>query len=364
MEDRLPRKLAAILYYVRATHESGHGWTNHPSPFIKYSTDSPNEARLLEDPANTLAVDDTAAAQSSSFVKRFWAWITLLFLGVIWGYSISLAKMAMSGGAHPFGVTMWTSLIGAGFLLTLNAARRQPISVKSDVMWLYVVCGLLGTVVPAILFFYAASRVPAGVLSITVTLAPILTFLFAALMGLERFASLRVLGVVCGAVAVVLLVGPETSLPDPSTVPWVLLACGAGACYAVENMILTLRMPRGVNPYMMTCGMFIAAAVMITPVVIVTDSFVPLIWPWGQVEWAIIGIGAINAVSYGLFIYLISYAGPVFASQTGYTVTVFGVIWGMVIFGERHSVWIWLSLIVMLIGLALVLPRRHKRAAE
>ncbi len=318
----------------------------------------------MEDPTNTPAVDDNATAQPSGFVKRFWAWIVLLFLGVVWGYSFSLAKMAMAGGAHPFGVTLWTSLIGAGFLIALSAARRRPISLKSDVLWLYIVCGLLGTVVPGILFFYAASKVPAGVLSITVTVVPILTFLFAALLGLERFASLRVLGVVCGVVAVMLLVGPEASLPDPSAAPWVLLACGSGVCYAVENMILTLRMPRGVDPFMMTCGMFIAAAVMITPVVIVTDSFVPLIWPWGQVEWAINSIGAINAVAYGLFIYLISYAGPVFASQTAYTVTVFGVIWGMVIFGERHSVWIWLSLFVMLIGLALVMPRRHKRAAE
>jgi drug/metabolite transporter (DMT)-like permease len=318
----------------------------------------------LEKTAPSTGIDGDATAPPAGFVRRFWAWIVLLFLGVVWGYSFSLAKMAMAGGAHPFGVTLWTSLIGAGLLIALSAARRRPISLKSDVMWLYIVCGLLGTVVPSILFFYAASKVPAGVLSITVTVVPILTFLFAALLGLERFASLRVLGVVCGAVAVMLLVGPETSLPDPSAAPWVLLACGAGVCYAVENMILTLRMPQGVSPFMMTCGMFIAAAVMLTPVVIVTDSFVPLIWPWGQVEWAIIGMGAISAVAYGLFIYLISYAGPVFASQTAYTVTVFGVIWGMLIFGERHSVWIWLSLFVMMIGFALVMPRRHKRAAE
>ena len=43
---------------------------------------------------------------------------------------------------------------------------------------------------------------------------------------------------------------------------------------------------------------------------------------------------------------------------------IFGVAWGMVIFDERHSVWIWLSLAVMLAGLALVMPRKHERAAE
>ena len=66
----------------------------------------------------------------------------------------------------------------------------------------------------------------------------------------------------------------------------------------------------------------------------------------------------------GLFIYLIAYAGPVFATQVAYLVTIFGVAWGMVIFDERHSVWIWLSLAVMLAGLALVRPRKHERAAE
>ncbi len=33
-------------------------------------------------------------------------------------------------------------------------------------------------------------------------------------------------------------------------------------------------------------------------------------------------------------------------------------------FDERHSVWMWLSLAVMLAGLALVMPRKHERAAE
>ena len=42
----------------------------------------------------------------------------------------------------------------------------------------------------------------------------------------------------------------------------------------------------------------------------------------------------------------------VFASQAGYLVTIFGVIWGMVIFNEVHSGWVWSSLVVMLFGLS------------
>ncbi len=75
-------------------------------------------------------------------------------------------------------------------------------------------------------------------------------------------------------------------------------------------------------------------------------------------------MAAIGAVAYSLFIYLIDAAGPVFASQTAYVVTLSGVAWGIALFGEQHSAWIWLSLIVMLAGLALVTPRKRPRGDD
>jgi len=32
------------------------------------------------------------------------------------------------------------------------------------------------------------------------------------------------------------------------------------------------------------------------------------------------------------------------------------VIWGIIIFSEQHTLWIWMSVIVMLLGLLLVSP--------
>ena len=285
-------------------------------------------------------------------------------MGVAWGYTVILAKVIMAGGAHPFGVAMWTSALGAGFLLVFGTVRRRPIALRRDVLWLYVACGLLGVVVPAVSFYFAALHLPAGVLSITVAVGPILTFLFSVFFGLERFASLRVLGVAFGALSVALLIVPETSLPDPSTVPWVLLACIPGLCYALENMILTFRLPDGTSPFMITCGNYLVSSIVLIFVVVVTDSFVPLAWPWGAVEWSIAGMAAINAIAYGSFIYLITFAGAVFATQVAYLVTISGVAWGIVIFDEQHSFWVWLSLVCILLGLTLVRPRRRKHTTE
>jgi drug/metabolite transporter (DMT)-like permease len=312
-----------------------------------------------EPSAETLGSADTPPA---GLIKRFWAWTVLLVMGISWGFTVILAKVIVAGGGHPFGIALWTSTLAAAFLLAFSAARRRTISLKRDVLWLYVVCGLLGVVIPAVAVYYAASRISAGVLSIAVTVGPILTFFFSALFGLERFASTRVLGVLFGVLAVALLVLPDTSLPDPSAVPWVLLACLPGLCYALENMVLTFRLPDGTSPFMITCGNYLVSSIVLMFLVMLTGSFVPLAWPWGVVEWSIAGMAVINAVGYGLFIYLITIAGPVFATQVAYLVTISGVAWGIIIFNEQHSLWVWFSLASILIGLALIRPRRYKKA--
>ncbi len=55
-------------------------------------------------------------------------------------------------------------------------------------------------------------------------------------------------------------------------------------------------------------------------------------------------------------------SGPVFASQCAYAVTISGVIWGIIIFSEQHGIWI--SVIVMLLGLVLVSPDKDAEVEE
>ncbi len=297
-----------------------------------------------------------------STLGRTAAWLLLLFAGLIWGATFSLAKIAAGGGGHPIGINYWQSLIGALFLIMLSLAARQKLPVKRNNVLFYVACGLLGSVIPGILFYYAASRVSPGVLSITIATVPLLTFAAAAVFGIEKFQVGRVVGVVFGVLSIILLVGPEESLPNPSVVPWVFAALVAAVCYSAENLLVALRMPTGVSPFTVAGGMYIAATVITTPVVISTGTFVPLAWPWGSVEWAIVGMALLSVTAYSLFIFLIAHAGPVFASQTAYVVTFSGVFWGVVIFNEQHSLWIWVSLLIMLAALALVTPRGNEKA--
>jgi drug/metabolite transporter (DMT)-like permease len=293
---------------------------------------------------------------TSSGSKSLWPWLVLLVAGVGWGFSFSLAKMAATGGAHPFGITFWQCTVGAVLMIAFTMPRRRAVAIKRELIWLCVACGLLGLVIPNIAFYYAASRVSAGVLAISVAIVPILTYAISAAYGLEKIVPAKVLGVILGAISVVLLVAPKESLPDSSQTPWVLLAFGAASCYAAVNILLALRTPENISALVVTCGMFAASALMMVPFVIGTNSFVTLGWPLSRTQWAVLGMGVNSATCYCLYIYLLNHAGPVFGSQTANVVTLSGVIWGIIIFGDSHSFWIWLSLATMMTGLVLVMP--------
>jgi len=285
------------------------------------------------------------------------AWLVLVVMGATWGLSFSLARIAATGGAHPLGIAFWECWIAGLLLLCLIVFRRMPLPLTFGLLRLHLITGLVGMVIPGAAFFYAASHVPAGVLSITIGIVPVLTFVASALFGLERFAVGRVAGVVLGALAVVLLVGPEGSLPDPAQLPWVLLALVSAASYTTLNLVLALMAPARASPLMLTCGMFMAASLLMVPVVYGTGSFVPFGWPWGMTEWSLLGLGLVNAAAYPLYFFLIDHAGPVFSSLTANMVTLFGVIWGIIIFSERNSIWVWLSFAILMVALAMVAPR-------
>ena len=100
--------------------------------------------------------------------------------------------------------------------------------------------------------------------------------------------------------------------------------------------------------------MHISASIFLALAAKATDSFFFLEIPIGSLELIIIGMAIINATAYALFVICIEKSGPLFASQVGYIVTLAGVFWVIIIFNDSHSIWVWVSLVTMLIGLMLV----------
>ena len=298
---------------------------------------------------------------TKSFVKAAFQkalpWTFLLIMGTAWGLSFSLGKIAVENGAKPFGVAQFQVMFAGIVLLFVNVIRGKSTQNMRDKLGFIFCIAMLGAAIPSVLFYYAAPHVPAGVLSITVALIPLMTYGFSIPLKLETFSVVRAVGLVFGVIAICLIALPENSLPDPATLPWIFIACISALCYAVENIILGFKSALTVGPMRLAMGMNLIAAVTLLPITILTDSYFSPSLPLKTVDYAVIGLGLITVVAYTMFVLSVALFGSVFSSQVGYIVTLTGVFWGMIIFGESPSVWIWLSLCAMIVGLALVTPR-------
>ena len=290
-------------------------------------------------------------------LKKVLPWAFLLFMGTAWGLSFSLGKIAVENGAKPFGISQFQVMLSGLILLVITLVRRKPMRDIFDKIGFIFIIAMLGAAIPGVLFYYAAPHVPAGVLSITVALIPLMTYGFSIPLKMEKFSVIRFMGLVFGVIAICFIALPENSLPNRAALPWILLACISALCYAIENIILGFKSAVTIGPIRLAMGMNLIAAIVLLPITFMTDSFFVPSFPPQTVDYAVIGLGLITVVAYTMFVMSVAMFGPVFASQVGYLVTLAGVFWGILIFDESHSIWIWLSLAAMIIGLALVAPR-------
>jgi drug/metabolite transporter (DMT)-like permease len=168
---------------------------------------------------------------------------------------------------------------------------------------------------------------------------------------------MRLLGVLLGAAAVVLIGAPESSLPDRAMAAFLPVAMIAPAFYALEGNVVARWGTRGLDPVQVLFGATLLGLPLAAVMAIGLGQWISPLRSWGAAEWAMIGAAAVNTAAYTGYVWLIGRAGAVFAAQVSYLVTLFGVGWAIVLLGERYSFWVWGAMILMLLGLALVQPR-------
>lgn len=288
----------------------------------------------------------------------------LVLMGAAWGVTQPLTKIAVTAGHPPLGLVFWQLCIAAGVMgaLTLFRGRRLPLGRRH--LLLYAIIALVGTILPNSASYRAALHLPSGVMSIVISLVPMLSFPMALAMGTDRFSALRLLGLVLGLAAILLIALPEASLPDAAMVAWLPVALIAPAFYAFEGNYVARFGTQGLDPFQVLTGASILGVLVVAPAVVMTDTFVDPRLPWDTSHWAILGIGVAHALAYAGYVWCVGRAGAVFAAQVAYLVTGFGVLWAWLILSETYSAWVWAALALMFAGLFLVQPRTKRLPAS
>ena len=98
--------------------------------------------------------------------------------------------------------------------------------------------------------------------------------------------------------------------------------------------------PPALSSLQLSCARQFGGVFVLAPIALASGTTLPLLGPWSAVQWAATATGVLSGLAFTVLLYVIRTAGPVFASQTAYLITLAGVAWGLLLFDERHSLYV------------------------
>ena len=141
---------------------------------------------------------------------------------------------------------------------------------------------------------------------------------------------------------------------------FVPIALLAPLLYATEGNLVAKWGTQGLDSMQVILAASLFGMVLTGPAALITGQWIDPLAGFGAAEAALVASAIIHALVYATYVWLVGRAGSVFTAQTSYLVTGCGVLWSMLLLSERYSLWIWGALVVMVMGMALVQPRRHE----
>ena len=282
----------------------------------------------------------------------------LVWLGVGWGSTHSLGKIATETGHGAFGLIFWQQVVMVVVLGLIAVIRRKGVPVTRAALWFYLIVAVLGTVIPNATFYISVAKLPAGIMSILIATVPMLAFPMALMLRTDRYSVARLAGLGLGLLGVALLAAPGVALSDRALVAFLPLALVGPLCYAAEATYVAWRGTPGMDALQAVLGASIVGLILSLGIMFALGQGY-----WPEPAWrddaALALSSALHALLYATYVWLASRAGSVFAAQCSYLVTAAGMFWAMLLLGEEPGPLVWVALGAMLAGVALVQPRER-----
>ena len=282
------------------------------------------------------------------------ALLLLLNNGILFGLFFSINRVAMTEGV-PLGAYITWQGLGSGLILLAFGAifgrfpRLTGAHIKS-----YFAVGIPGFIVSSGVVTFIAPKLPAGIVAIINSLTPIVTYAVVLVIRLERFHGVRMFGLLLGFAGVLLLLLPESSLPGRAMAIWVLVALISPLALALSTVWMQTLRPAGSSSAGMGAGVTLAAGLIALPIMLAMGDWWFFDGPWGAGHWAMIGAIVVSAILWGIAFEIVLLVGPLLFTFVDYISMLTGIGWGILIFGEAHSGWVWGTVGLMLIAIYLV----------
>ncbi len=295
------------------------------------------------------------AQQNTQHRPHTW-WLPLLLLlagGTLLGLSTNVGKLAVDIGLTPLAFLAWSTSGAAAILLMLARLRGCLPPINKPALRYYAVSAFVGVAAANFIFFSAIPHVGASYVALMITLPPLLTYIGALALGMERFQMVRAVGVMAALAGAAFLAISQLVMPDTNMF-WILLVLVGPILLAIGNIYRTLYWPAGVSADALAPGMVIVAALMLLSVAVLPGYSLTVPWDRGLPIILIIVQAVIFAGQFQLLFLQQKIGGPVFLSLFGSVGAVVGVPVAIFLQNEAPPEGLMPSVLLIGIGVALV----------
>lgn len=278
--------------------------------------------------------------------------VLTILIGSLVAVNFAIAKFAVVNGISPLAAFYWQLLGAAGLLLIIGVMRKQPLTLNTRHIRYYSVAGVLGVSGPNLVSNWVLIEVPASTFTVLVTLSPLVTFALAAIFERKQLSGQRLLGILLGFAAV-LLVTAQNMETDSVSQQTLMLALLVPVLLACGNVYRSKAYPAGSDTLSLAIGMLLSQVIILTPVYLFSSaSYIPFI-SLQLLDAAIVAMAILSALSYLLTFRLQQLTDSVGFSQVGYFVTLTGVAIGILLFDEQLNAAVISAIALLFTGLAM-----------
>ena len=283
------------------------------------------------------------------------AWISMVYLGLTFGLSFSIVKIILMEIESPTVILFWQSCFSSFLLFAYSFFSLSSLKDIVNNLGAMILLACFGVIIPNFILYLSAANLSAGTISILLALIPFCAYIIALILRIERIDLMRLFGVVLGFIAISFLVFPGHTSNKTYLNFWIMIGLLVPILIGSVNISLASERFKKLKPLHIAFGMNLLSTILLGLMLPSNVNF------WFSIHssklfFLIFLLSFIGSIGFIIFIKLVKNHGPVFASQVNYLITLFGIMWGYIIFSEVHSMRFWVSLFLIIGGLFLVRP--------
>jgi len=281
---------------------------------------------------------------------NYWPTVLLFILGTMWGLHFSIIKIASESGLTHSGIASFITIgMAIAMILICLFRRKLPVVNRVTIVY-YVVCALIGYLIPFFISINVAKHLPAGILAVVISTVPIWTILITWVGKFDIVLKRHIWGISLGFLAASILLLPGASLENTQQALWILPAFGIPISYSIYHIYVGRKWPEGSDSFQVAGGVEVASALIVLPIYIGTGDYITLA-DWSAGAWIIPMMICFSLVGVFLYFEINRIAGAVFVSQANFVTVIAGIVAGWIIFDEQLTYGLTVSVVLLMSSL-------------